>query len=250
MEEDFIYWRHPSVPGIKVEEVSGGDRYSGNLWKEMARQVYCENGRDAYREIGHYKSGAPFLYGESSRISVSDSHGLLVVATLPPTPEVDLALFSERAALGVDVERADREQVIRLRSRFLSGSEMAEIDSADVERNVLAWTAKEAAYKAALTAGLDFRSRIIIERLPLLGPPTPVFDAAEFNLPPDTKKLPEEFFGEVRVLPGTDAREGSAEDDSLDSAGLKFTLYSYRSDDFIVTLCYSPRSAKFGKAGL
>lgn len=25
-DSDFIYWRHPTVPGIKVEEVSGGDK--------------------------------------------------------------------------------------------------------------------------------------------------------------------------------------------------------------------------------
>lgn len=38
METEFIYWRHPSLPGIKVEEVSGGEDRQGNVWLEMARQ--------------------------------------------------------------------------------------------------------------------------------------------------------------------------------------------------------------------
>ena len=100
METEFIYWRHPSLPGIKVEEVSGGEDRQGNVWLEMARQIYCENGKDTYREIGHFHNGTPFLYGEQGRISVTHCRGLLAVATLPPTPEVELGVFSERTALG------------------------------------------------------------------------------------------------------------------------------------------------------
>ena len=44
---DFIYWRHPTIPGIKVEEITGGEYYKGKVWLDMARQVYCENGREA-----------------------------------------------------------------------------------------------------------------------------------------------------------------------------------------------------------
>lgn len=52
--EDFIYWRHPTLPGIKVEEVTGGDEFHGKAWFDAARQIYSENGREEYREIGHY----------------------------------------------------------------------------------------------------------------------------------------------------------------------------------------------------
>lgn len=164
MEEDFIYWRHPTLPGIKVEEISGGETRKGATWLEMARQVYCENGRDSYREIGHFHNGAPFLFGEQSRISVTHCPGLLAVATLPSTPEVELGVYSRRAALGIDAERSDRRQVLDVRERFLSERELEMIPADDVRMNILAWTLKEAAYKAAFCEGLDLRRDIAIEK--------------------------------------------------------------------------------------
>lgn len=254
MEMDFIYWRHPSVPGIKIEEVTGGARYTGRLWMEMARQVYCENGRDAYREIGHFKNGAPFLFGEASRISVTHCNGMFAVATLPPTPEVDLSEFSERAAMGIDAERVDREQVLRLRERFLSAGELEMIPADDVALNVVAWTIKEAAYKAALVAGLDFRECIRIVRMPRLAPPTPVFDPGEFGLDGTKKDLPEDFFGEVVIVTrksvGRDDNGKSESDGNAGDGELRMKIYTYLVDDeFVVTLCYAPRCAKFGKSG-
>lgn len=231
-DPDFIYWRHPTVPGIKVEEVTGGDIYKGEVWREMALQVYCENGREAYREVGHYPNGAPFLYGEASRISITHCEGLLTVATLPPTPEVELSSFSQRAAMGIDAERRDRAQVLKVRERFLSEDELSLADADDVEANVLAWTVKEAAYKAMLSPGLDFRKDIRIVKMPVPGPAVPVFRCADFGLPDNVKEIPEEFFGEVRV------------------GGEILKVWSYLSDNFIVTLCYSPRCAKFGKTGV
>lgn len=231
---EFIYWRHPSVPGIKIEEVSGGEYYERNVWREMAIQVYCENGREAYREIGHYHNGAPFIYGDNSRISITHCNGLLAVATLPPTPEVDLSVFSERACLGIDAESADRSQVLNIRTRFLNDDELAMLPADDVKKNVQAWTIKEAAYKAAMTEGLDFRKNIRIDRMPVFGPPTPVFEPEEFGLSPDVKKLPEEFLGSVTVK-------------HQDGSIINLLTYSYISDNCIVTLSYSPRSAKFGK---
>lgn len=274
MEEDFIYWRHPTVPGIKVEEVTGGDRYKGNVWRSMAEQVYCENGREAYREIGHFADGAPFLFGETSRISITHCAGLYAVATLPPTPEVELSQFSRRAAMGIDAERMDRAQVLGVRERFLSPDELAMIAADDVQANVLAWTIKEAAYKAALHPGLDLRSDIIIRKMPRLGPPTPVFDPKDYALPAQTKELPSDFYGEVTVtLPAPPATQtepaapkhseatshSSATPHSpctshstctshseVNECKLDLRLYSYLTDDFIVTLCFDSRCAKFG----
>lgn len=223
METEFIYWRHHTLPGIKVEEVCGGEDKPMPLWKEMAYQVYAENGREGYREIGHFRNGAPFLSGEDARISVTHAGRFLAVATLPPTPEVDLSVFSERAAMGVDAEREDREQVLRVRQKFLSEAELTMIPADDVRANVLAWTAKEALYKAAMTPGLEFCKDISIVRLPKIGPAVPVYDKAEFD-PIET--------GEAIV--------------SLDGADYRFVLYSYESEGNIVTLAYSVRSARFG----
>lgn len=253
------------MPGIKIEEISGGEQYTGRLWEEMARQVYCENGREAYREIGHYKNGAPFLYGETQRISISHCRGLYVVATLPPTPEVEEQwLYNERSAMGVDAERADREQVLKIRDKFLSAEEQAMIGADEVDSNVLAWTVKEAVYKACMTDGLDLAEDIKIVRMPQPGPPTPVFDSRDYGLAPEIKELPESYFGEAIVVgdfkedPRSDykTKSGAVEKDIESNGGKdgkaaqrehRFKIYSYRSDDCIVTLAYSPRCAKFGK---
>ncbi|MCM1369998.1 MAG: 4'-phosphopantetheinyl transferase superfamily protein [Candidatus Amulumruptor caecigallinarius] len=234
MESEMVYWRHPSVAGIKIEEITEGFGIPEKIWIEMARQLYCENGRDIYREIGHFSNGAPFLYGETSRISISHCKGLFIVATLPSTPEVNLADYSDRAALGIDAERADRKQVIRLREKFLSQEEMEGIAEEDVESNILAWTIKEAAYKAALTPGIEFASQIKIHRMPKFVSPTPVFAPAEYDLPKDTATFPPEYFGQVEVV-------------RYDGTSVHFMVMSYKSEDFIVTLAYSQRSAKFGK---
>ena len=39
METEFIYWRHHTLPGIKVEEICGGENRPMSLWREMAYQV-------------------------------------------------------------------------------------------------------------------------------------------------------------------------------------------------------------------
>lgn len=247
MENDFIYWRHPTVPGIKVEEVTGGDRYSGELWRSMARQLYCENGKEAYRDLGHFPDGAPFLYGEPNRISITHCPGFYAVATLPPTPEVDLSLFSPRAAMGIDAEREDRSQVLRVRDRFLSADELAMIPADDVRLNVLAWTIKEAAYKAARVPGLDFREDIRIRRLPKFGPPTPVFDPKGFGMEAGKKELPENFFGEVAIVAKIDSNHTASKDGGGHISLM--AVFSYLSDEFIVTLCYDRRCAKYSRSG-
>lgn len=223
METEFIYWRHHTLPGIKVEEVCGGEDRSLKLWIEMAYQVYSENGKEGYREIGHFRNGAPFLVGETGRISITHTGRFLAVATLPDTPEVDLSVFSERAAMGIDAERADREQTLRVREKFLSDDEQQMIDKDDVELNVMAWTAKEALYKAAMQEGLDFRNDIRILSLPKIGPAVPVYDKNEFD-PIRT--------GEAVV--------------KIEDKEYPFVLYAYESEGNIVTLAYSPRCAKFG----
>lgn len=222
METEFIYWRHHTLPGIKVEEVCGGEDKPMPLWIEMAYQIYSENGKEMYREIGHFRTGAPFLIGESSRISVTHTDKFLAIATLPPTPEVELNEFSERAALGIDAEKRDRSQVLKIRKRFLSPSEIESIPEEDVMLNVLAWTCKEAIYKAVMGEGIDFMNDIKIIKLPKIGPAVPLKDAPGID----------SLLGEGMMIEGTKS--------------WKFNLYSYESEGNIVTLAYSPKCAKFG----
>lgn len=250
--DEFVYWAHPTAVGIRVEEVSGGDGYSPKAWLPMAKQIFAENGKDGYREVIHTDSGAPLLEGSAQRISVSHATGLLVVAMLPPVPGTDPESFSLRTALGVDVEKKDRKQVVRIRDKFLSDRELRMIPADDIEKNILAWTVKEAVFKALLSEGVDFRRDIRIERLP---------EIAEFPL--DKKRTGRVLATRTGSLDNT---ESSADSDNIvnhgtsvnssdsensgnsekntfkEQAGQKeivLDLFSYRSDDHIVTLAYS-----------
>lgn len=227
-----IYWRHPTLPGIKIEEISKDEdsTSSGRVWLEMAYQVYCENGKEDYRDIGHYHSGAPFLYGEPTRISITHCPGFLAIATLAPTPDADFSEFSPQTALGIDAEKANRAQVMKIRSRFMNAEELKLVPAGDVMRNVQAWTMKEAAYKAALTEGLDFREALIIEKLPELGPATSVYDKKEFNPDCDGSGFKPANYGRMRIL-FPDGREET------------LLTYSYLSDEYLVTLAFSEASA-------
>ena len=213
METEFIYYRHNTPIGVQVEEITGYEQLSGPNWVAFAKQVFSENSKDAYRVIDHYESGAPFLDGESSRISVSHTGHMLIVASLPRTPEADLLVFSPRTALGIDVESKEREQVLKVRERYLNDDELTMVPADDVVANVIAWTAKEALFKASLMEGVDFRSRIILKSLPTLGSPQTA---------------------EAYVVDN-------------DGNNIDFLLYSYESEGNVVTIAITTKTATFKK---
>lgn len=163
---DYIYERSRLPIGVKLETVTGGRRYKGKVWTEIARQIYCENGKDGFREMGHFPSGAPFLYGDNERISISHTEGCYAVATIKVNAEDNLAEFSRDTAVGIDVEKADREQAQKLRARFLTEEEEKIVSPDSVEENVIAWTCKEAMLKAGMNPEINWRSDIIITALP------------------------------------------------------------------------------------
>ena len=125
METEFVYWRHDTSIGVRVEELSGGEDKSPRLWKILALQVFGENGSDRYREVEHFPSGAPFIAESAQRISISHTPHFMVVASLPRTPEAHLDEFSLRTAMGVDAEKADREQALRVAERVMTDEEIA-----------------------------------------------------------------------------------------------------------------------------
>ncbi len=251
--DEFIYWPHPTPVGIRVEEICGMESKSGRLWEEMAKQIYCENGRDGYREIGHFANGAPFLFAQTTRISITHSGHLLAVASLPKTPEADLATFSQRTALGIDAERNNREQVLKVRDRFLSDEEKAIIPADNLEANIIAWTAKEALYKAGMTEGIDLRKDITILSLPAIdrkmnlpGAPAPILGKALISLPNPISGNSTD--------PNADAPESSSRKEYESSRKeYEMELYTYESetetDTYIVTLAYSPKCAKYSRKG-
>ena len=208
---DFIYERVRLPFGAKLETVTGGSRYSGRVWEQIAKQIYCENGKDDYRDLGHFPSGAPFIYGADERISISHTAGCLAVATIATAPEAVLSEFSPQTALGIDVERADREKVVGMRERFLTEEELGIVPAGSVEANVLAWTCKEALLKAAMKPDIDWLRSITILRLP--------------EIEPDI----EHTGSERGITPG----QGCV---TIGDVSATFTLHSYRFGDFIITI--------------
>lgn len=175
-DPDFIYSRRElrELP-VTLELVEGGYGRTGRVWDLLARQVWAEHAPDgSYRTIGHSESGAPLLVTDSGnetwrRISVSHTKGMLAIATLerPVTPELDPENFCAEAALGIDVERADRDKAVAVRRRFLSPGELPLAGEDDTAAHVLAWTCKEAMLKLALNPSADIREDLRIESLPV-----------------------------------------------------------------------------------
>lgn len=221
-EDEFVTWRHKTPVGIKVDEVFGMDCKSGKVWEQLARQIFCELGEPNYRELGHFENGAPYIIGLPARISISHTSHFFVAAFLPKTPESDLSKFSPRVAMGIDAERLDREQVIKLREKFLSDKELEIISPESVKDNIIAWTAKEALYKAAMTPGLSLKDNLRILRLPSL------------DLYPDQKH--ECQLGDAIIeFPAEMQMENQA-----------MSLYSYESYGCCITIAYSPKCARYG----
>ncbi len=209
MDQDLIYDIFNTPAGVKIEAVSGGTGLSEKVHRALARQVWQENGPEGYRVIEHFPNGAPRHSEIESRISVSHCAGMFVVASLPRTPEADLAVFNPRTAMGVDCEPLSREQVMNVRDRFLCREEM-EIVPHTTEATLLAWTAKEACYKAAMTEGLPFTTAIRIISLP---------DALTGAT------------GEARI--------------ALPEGEQSLSLYAMIYEGFIICIAYSPKCAAF-----
>lgn len=240
METEFIYWRHDTSVGVRVEELSGCEDKSLKIWKIMALQVFGEQGGDRYRELGHYPSGAPYIEDVSQRISVSHTGRFMVVASLPRTPEAHLEEFSLRTAMGIDAERYDRAQALRVAGRVMTPEEISLMEEHAPElRNlnpegrpltdeecstaavVLAWTIKEALYKAAFHEGIDFRHNLVI------------------------RKFPKVCASPLDASPGC----GMALIRREDGGDIEMKLFSYISEGHIVTIALSPKCATFRKNG-
>ena len=220
--DEFVTWHHKTPMGIKVDEVFGMESKSGKVWTALARQIFSEQGEPNYRVIEHFENGAPYIEGYPGRISLTHTNHLLAVATLPKTPEINLEIFNPRTALGIDAEPQDRSQVFKIRSRFLSEKEETLFPADDVLKNIVAWTSKEALYKAALTPGLDFREDITILELPSV--------QEEINLKDFSS------YGHAEIVIPESSGYGKQE----------MKLYSYLSYGCCVTIAFSPKCAKFG----
>lgn len=101
--------------------------------------------------LSHDQQGAPLIEGEKVNISISHTMHLVAVA------------LNDDSVIGLDAERIDRQQVLRVRNKFLNASEQQFIKPDDLAAHVIAWTAKEAVIKAERNSAIDWTEGIRLE---------------------------------------------------------------------------------------
>lgn len=210
---DFIYQREVAPCGVAVEEIYGAEEKSARVWKLFAMQIFSESEGD-YRSIGHLENGAPLLEDIPQRISVSHTSHHLVVASIPKTPDINLEEVNIRTAIGVDIEKSDRSQVLKIRDKYLNPAEQNMIADEDVKANIVAWTCKEALYKSIMGTAPDWKEDYQILQMP--------------QLANDIKSATKEKYGKglVRLTDGTT---------------MELNLSSWQNEDHIITLAFSSK---------
>lgn len=102
------------------------------------RIVYCENGK-------------PSLTDSNLHVSITHTRGYAAI------------LLSEKEHVGIDIEKVS-SQPHRLRARFLSPEELSySLDAEDIYFPLLAWSAKETAFKMLGLTEVDFREQLRIQ---------------------------------------------------------------------------------------
>ena len=101
--------------------------------------------------LSHTEQGAPYVKDCDMNISISHTMRLVVLAVSPVH------------VIGVDAEQADRQQVLKVRDKFLNANEQRFIAPDDLDAHIIAWTAKEAIIKAERNSALDWTEGICLE---------------------------------------------------------------------------------------
>ncbi len=109
--------------------------------------------------LEHRDTGAPYISGIEHPPLISVSH----------CAEAAVVAVSAGRQIGVDIEQL-RPQLQRVRHKYLSDSELELFSTPDLM--LLAWTAKEAVYKAALTPGLALHDISLTLPEPSVADPT------------------------------------------------------------------------------
>ena len=99
----------------------------------------------------HDSQGAPFIDGMEVNISITHTQRLVALAV------------DNSQVIGIDAEQADRQQVVRVRDKFLNASEKQFVAADDLAAHIIAWTAKEAVIKAERNSALDWTDGIYLD---------------------------------------------------------------------------------------
>lgn len=210
---EFIYEKSVAPCGIAVEEIYGAEEKSAKVWKLFALQILSESEGD-YRSIAHLDNGAPLLEDIPQRISISHTTHHLVVASIPKTPDINLEEVNIRTAIGIDMERADRNQVLKVREKYLNDREQQMIAAGDVKANVAAWTCKEALYKSIMGSAPDWKEDYQIIKMPEIA---------------------------LDIKSATKEKSGSGHVRLTDGTTIDMMLSTWEAEGHVITLAYSSK---------
>ena len=102
--------------------------------------------------LSHTPQGAPVIDNhEGLNISITHTRHLVALA------------LNDDVVIGLDAEQTDREQVIKVRHKFLNASEQQFIAPDDQTAHLIAWTAKEAVIKAERNSAIDWTDGIVLD---------------------------------------------------------------------------------------
>lgn len=113
--------------------------------------------------LSHDEQGAPMVEGEQMNISITHTQRLVALAV------------DRRQVIGLDAESEDRQQVLRVRDKYLNDHEKQFINPDDLVAHIVAWTAKEAIIKAERNSALDWTHAICLEPFSAADPLTDEF---------------------------------------------------------------------------
>lgn len=101
--------------------------------------------------LSYTPQGAPSVDGLPLNVSITHTMRLVALA------------LNDDVIIGLDAEPIDRQQVLRVRSKFLNTSEQQFLAPDDLAAHIIAWTAKEAIIKAERNSAIDWTDGICLE---------------------------------------------------------------------------------------
>ena len=123
--------------GIDTDDITSARSEKVRKERYLTRMLLTEMVGCKQARLTHEPSGKPMLDGSDLSISISHSWPFVAIIISPGSDNI-----------GIDIE-TQAERAHRVRSRFLNQSENAIIAEGDSATCLMAWTAKEAIYKAA-----------------------------------------------------------------------------------------------------
>ena len=101
--------------------------------------------------LSYTGQGAPSVKNRPVNISITHTMRLVALA------------LNDDVIIGLDAEQMDREQVLRVRDKFLNTKEKQFIALDDQAAHIIAWTAKEAIIKAERNSAIDWTDGIMLD---------------------------------------------------------------------------------------